>query len=239
MLLYAHCTGRTLAERGVFFYDYFYKVPRAETNFGRLKPLPLPSINSPEWPIPTAETSECFRVKLYSEIQKCLRPSVASRQVRISVFMPLHIFVDFFHDEEVRKTMSMFLCKSETCLDFLDQNWDNSLTNGIFCKVEKKSIVCKSMIATQNFIISFYYMRWHYVEGQTVAIDQDLTEDHDNPFILLEVWIDEVLFTVLNVRANVTLRQVRWDLKNEVDIEIPEDYTFECNGRKVGTINLY
>lgn len=62
------------------------------------------------------------------------------------------------------------------------------------------------MIATQEFhnIILLYEMTG-YDEGQLVAIDQDLVDVEDNPLILLEVRVDEIILIVLNVRANVML----------------------------------
>jgi hypothetical protein len=237
--LYKVRSGRSLAERGVFFYDKLYMAPQSVAAFGTLKPLPLPPLESPEWPLPIAETSECFRLKLYNDIQRCLRPNVASRQVKITLFMPLHVFVDFFYDEEVRKTLSMIICKSEKCMDFLDQSWDLKELHGVTCKVQHKSIICKYMIGSQNFILTFHYMRWHYVNGNLVAIDQDLEDDIENPLILLEVWIENELLTVLNIRANVSLRQIRMDLANEDDLTMPNNYLFKCNNSKVSCYCTY
>lgn len=153
--------------------------------------------------------------------------------------MPLHVFVDFFYDEEVRKTLSMFICKSKKCMDFLDQSWDVKEVQGVTCKVQLQSIVSKYMVGSQNFILTFHYMRWHYVSGNLVPIDQDLEDDIENPLILLEVWVEDELLTVLNIRANISLRQVRMDLANEDDIYVPNKYLFECNNRKVSQIQCF
>ena len=141
------------------------------------------------------------------------------------MFMPLHVFMDFFHDEEVsRKTETMFICKTDSCLDFLDDNWDIQDFEGILCKVEKCSIVCKCMIASQNFIVSFHYMMWHRINGHLVGMDQGLRDDASNPLRAIEVMYENQLLTVFSVRANVTLRQVR---------ELAYKMFFKCNMPKV------
>ena len=232
-LMYRTSAKRALAERGVFFYDYFYNAPCSIHGFGTLRPLPLPPQDSPEWSVPTSETSECFKLKLHQEIQKCLRPNVANRQVRVSMFMPLHVFIDFFHDEVLRKTETMYVCKSESCLDFLDDAWDIQDCEGILCKVDKQSVVCKCMIASQNFIVSFHYLRWHMVTGHLVAMDQDLRDVVSNPLRAIEVMCQNQLVTVVTVRGSVTLRQVQEDLLNELDLNLPSKFVFKCNMRKV------
>ncbi|MCO5578111.1 hypothetical protein L7F22_031949, partial [Adiantum nelumboides] len=126
--------------------------------------------------------------------------------------MPMHVFIDLFHDEELRKGATMLICKSKECLDFLDDSWDAHDFDGILCKVDKKSVVCKCMIDSQNFIASFFYIRWHQVNGHLIAIDQDLHDELTTPLTMLEV---------------------HKDLENEVDLNLPPKFLFQCNMRKV------
>ena len=118
--------GRThgaLAKQGIFFYDMFYFEPVLPTSWGRLSPLSLPSFK--EWVLPGTITSESYRVKLSKEIQKSLKATMATKKVKIAIFMPIEVFADFFHDEEVRTTPTMFLCNSEKALEMM---------GGIRCK---------------------------------------------------------------------------------------------------------
>ena len=122
--IYNDRAGKSLAKRGILFYESFYTTPRTPTGYGTLQPYHMPSLSSPEWLVPSSQTRECFAQKLYQEVQRCLRVNVANRMVKITFFMPLHVFLDLFYGEEIRQTFSMFICKPETFLDFLELNWD-------------------------------------------------------------------------------------------------------------------
>ena len=87
-------THGALAKQGIFFYDMFYFEPILPTSWGRLSPLALP--NFKEWAVPATTTSESYRVKLYKEIQKSLKATTATKNVRITIFMPIEVFVEFF-----------------------------------------------------------------------------------------------------------------------------------------------
>ena len=110
--MYKGRTGWSLAENGVFFYDHFYVVPSTPLCHGSITKIALPDFRSEEWPLPSQITSESYRCKIFSEIQKCLRTNIASKQCRISLFMPLDVFVDFFSHVEVRRCKTMFSVKN-------------------------------------------------------------------------------------------------------------------------------
>jgi len=62
---------------------------------------------------------------------------------------------------------------------------------------------------------------------------KDLEDNIKNPIILLKVWFRNGFLIVLDVRLNIFLHQVRTDLVNEDDLNVPHDYVFECNNSKV------
>ena len=112
--IYKGKTKGSLVENGIFFFDHYYVPPRRSGELGATTKLALPDFKSGEWSLPSSNTSEGYRCKLFSEIQKCLKANIASKQSRISIFMPITIFVDFFSNAEVRKSRTMF---SVTTLD--------------------------------------------------------------------------------------------------------------------------
>lgn len=188
--IYKGRTHRDLAENGIFFYDMHYSEPNTSFGWGSLTPLPLPSFESKHWSLPTAQTSESYRIRLYQDIQKSLKASVATKNVRLTIFMPIEVFVDFFFDEEIRTTSTMFICKSNNSLDFLDDGWDRKNTDGFISVLQKKSLICKYIINSQNFITTFHYTRYHQVAGNLVPLDQDLESDPENKPLVMEIYLD-------------------------------------------------
>lgn len=190
-------TNRQLAESGVFFYDHFFNVSHDHCS-GTLERVPLPPFTRIDWPLPTGDISEAFHIKLYNEVQKGLKPNVASRLVKVKVCMPIHVFVDFFTqgDSPIAQKNTMLVCKDvdpDTVLEFLDKGWDIRVSNNIECRVDPSSINIKYMIKSQNFIMSFYYQRSHRVNGTMVPLDQDLPNMQDNPLIQIDIWMKEQL----------------------------------------------
>lgn len=224
---------KDLAEHGIFFYDMQYFEPNRSSGWGRLTPLPLPSFESKDWPLPTAQTSEGYRIRLYQDIQKSLKASIATKNVRLSIFMPIEVFVDFFFDEEIRIASTMFICKSSEALDFLDNGWDTRKTEGIISVLQKKSIICKYIISSQNCIATFHYTRYHLVNGNLIPLDQDLESDPDNKPLVMEIYWEGQLLTMLNKLSKTSLSQIREDLTYEEIEHLPKDYAFTMDSRKV------
>lgn len=230
-------TNRKLAESGVFFYDHFFHVGDDHCS-GTLESVPLPPFTSLDWPLPTCDIKEAFRMKLYNEVQKGLKPNVASRLVKIKVCMPIPIFVDFFSqgDSPIVLKNTMLVCKDvdpDTVLEFLDKGWDIRVTNNIQCKVDPSSVNVKYMIKSQNFIMSFFYQRAHRVNGTMVPLDQDLLDMQDNQLIQIDIWMNEFLQTTLSLLQECTLHQLRQDLISEDEVELPEHFVFQLNGQRV------
>lgn len=233
--LYKGRTMSSLAENGIFFFDHYYVPPNRKGAFGTITKLALPDFRSGEWPLPSSSTSESYRCKLFSEVQKCLKPNIASKQSRISLFMPITVFVDFFSNAEVRVSRTMFSVKtldSENVLEFVDDGWHSKTVNGINCNVTANSIACKYMISTQNFIMTFYYRRWHYLGGQLTPLDQDLEDFTLNPVQDIDVWFNNEHLSIVNMRGMCSLQQLRLDLQHE-EVELPTTFVFQINGKKV------
>ena len=122
--MYKGRTKGSLAKNGLFFYDHFYNAPSHSGQWGSLIELALPGFCSGEWPLPNPSTSESYRCKLFYEIKKCLKSGIASKQSRITIFMPIIVFIDFFSSMDVRalKTMLSIKCANmEDILEFVDE----------------------------------------------------------------------------------------------------------------------
>ena len=149
--------------------------------------------------------------------------------------MPIIVFVDCFHNAEVRKSRTMFSVKtldSANVLEFVDEGWNTKTVNGITCNVQAGSVACKYMIGTQNFIMSFYYRRWHYVGGQLTPLDQDMEDFIDSPIEDIDIWVNNEHLSIVKIRGLCSLQQLRLDLQND-EIELPTTFCFQVNGRKV------
>ena len=111
-------THRELAEVGVFFYDI-----RHDHSECKLRPIDIPLFTSPEWPLPSSTISKMFRLKLFTEVQRCLKPNIAARIAKIKVCMPIIVFIDFFAlgDSPIELKSTMLKCcniNSNTMLEF-------------------------------------------------------------------------------------------------------------------------
>lgn len=233
--LYKDRTYTSLADSGIFFYDHFYTAPTRRRGYGQVRELPLPEFNSTEWPLPCSSTSEAYRCKMFTEIQKCMKPNISCRQCRVNVFMPIGVFVDFFSNSRIRTTKTMMVVQSlarNDMLQFLDKGWDTKEDSGITCKILEASICCKYMISTQNFIVTFFYRRWHCLEGRLVPLEQDLESFGEDPLVELDILYDNRPVYYMSIREECTLRQVRADLLHK-DIQLPQKYYFQVNGVKV------
>ena len=88
-------TSSQLAGAGVFFFDHFYDLG-LDHSCQKLVKIEVPEFASSEWPLPSTDISETFRLKLFQEVQKALKGNIATRQVKIKVCMPINVFIDFF-----------------------------------------------------------------------------------------------------------------------------------------------
>lgn len=232
--MYKGRSNTDLAENGIFFYDHSYYIPLDKGQYGHIEKLSLPAFDSLDWPLPSQSTSEAYKCRLYTEVQKSMKPNIASRQSRIAIFMPVAVFVDFFSTTIIRVTKTMFLVQNidePEDMQCMDKGWDTREENGVVCKVQAPSVCCKYMIANQNFILTFYYRRWHYICNRLVPLEQDM-ETFASKHFEIDIWYGTLLIFSINMSGNSTLAQVRADLLHE-DIQLPNIYNFTLNGHKV------
>ena len=209
----------------------FYFEPILPASWGRLSPLTLPTFK--EWVLPGTTTSESYRVKLSKGIQKSSKATIATKKLKIAIFMPIEVFADFFHDEEVRTTPTMFICKSKRALDFLDDGWDKMQTGGVLLALQKQSVVCKLIISSMNFSCSFHYTRYHKVAGELTPLDMDLSSYREDVSVGLEVCYEGRLITILSTFCNASLAQIREDISYEKNLPLPKTYVFMLNNKRV------
>ena len=117
-------------------------------------------------------------------------------------------------------------------LQCVDEGWDTKEDSGVVCRVQVPSIYCKYMIGSQNFILTFYYRRWHLTSGRMVPLEQDMDNIGEDPVIDIDIFYNNSLIFNISMRARCTLRQIQDDLSHE-DIQLPPKFFFNVNGRKV------
>ena len=72
-----------------------------------------------------------------------MKPSVASRQSRVAIFMPIAVFVDFFSTSKIRVTQTLFVVQNieeANILQCVDKGWDTREENCVACKVQIPSV---------------------------------------------------------------------------------------------------
>ena len=153
--------------------------------------------------------------------------------------MPLSVFVDFFSKMQVRKAKAMFSVKflqDANILEFVGKGWDMKVLIGISCKVHLDSIACKYMLVGHNFILTFYYSRWHIMDGRTTPLDQNMDEFGENPLADIDVWLGDYSLCIVKLRPQCTIKQLRIDLENEEN-DVPQKFVFAIDRKKV--LNYY
>ena len=98
----------------------------------------------------------------------------------------------------------------------MDKGWDTKQDRGVMCKIQHPSICCKYMIPSQNFIFTFYYKRWHYLQGRLIPLKQDIETIEEDQIIDIEILYNNNVLFNMNIRENCTLDQVQLDLQHEV-----------------------
>ena len=130
-----------------------------------------------------------------------------------------------------------FICKnmdSDMSSKLLDEGWHYKEIDNIHCGIVLETLVAKYMISTQSFIMSFWYKRSRYIGGMLVPMDQEAASLVNNKVIDIEVF-DEAsnLTTMISIREHCNLVQLRKDIIEESLVEVPAQFTFIHNGRKV------
>ena len=202
-----------------------------------LRKQDLPAWNSGDWPHPHFSVTEAYRAKLFKEVQKALRSNIATRIIKISLCMPLTVFVDLFNTFPVKVSKTMFTVKATSlaCMpQFLDKGWDKKTCSSVFCEVVQPSMQLKYMVASQNFIFSFYYKRSRMLGTKLVPMDQD--EDSfgaENKLLDIDVVENGDVLVNISLRQCCSLAQLRNDILFETEGSISKDFLFIYNNKKV------
>lgn len=237
-LQYEGRCARNLADAGIFFYDHLYILLDNTHTKGRLQKIPLQADwNYIDWPIPDACILESVKSKLYKDVQRSLRGNIATRLVKVVVFMPITVFVELFNECKVTITKTMLSCKDQSptfLVNLLDENWYRKVHNNIHCQIAFDTLKVKYMLATQSLIMSFWYKRSRYIAGDLVPMDQEAASLEHDAVTKIHVY-DECsnLLTVISIRELCTLQQLRQDIIGECQQELPSQFLFSHNGRKV------
>lgn len=180
---------KELLQDGVFFYNASYVTPTAGAQFGRVQPIPLPSFDSPEWPLPDMSTMEAFPAKLCLDFQNAMRPNTGSSQTHLSWFMPICVFIDFFAvADTIQRTTSMWIFKNVSdalCQSLMDGGWDSKVTFGadaIKCTIARTSLIFRFHIAR-----SMLYARFVYNRQRRLSLSQWVDLDQYRPSIMVTV----------------------------------------------------
>lgn len=237
-LQYEGRSGQALANAGIFFYDQFYTLLDRTHSKGSLQVVSLQADwNYMDWPIPESMALESTRCKIYKDVQRSLRASIATKIVKIVMFMPITIFIDLFSAVNVRITKSMLVCRNmdpKESSAVLDEGWHFKEVDNIHCRIVLDTLVAKYMIATQTFILSFWYQRSRFIGGLLVPMDQETASLVDNKVVDIEVFDQDLnLTTVISIREHCSLLQLRKDIVEETLVEVPAQFSFLYNGRKL------
>lgn len=173
---------KELLHDGIFFYNALYVTQTPGTQFGRVEPIPLPSFNSTDWPLPDMSTTEAFRARLRLDFQNAMRPTTGSSQTHLSWFMPICVFIDLFAAAHTfQRTPTMWIFKEvsdQLCQSLMDGGWDSKVTFGadvIKCMVAKPSLIFRFHIARSTLYARFVYNRQRRVSlSEWVDLDQHM-----------------------------------------------------------------
>lgn len=159
---YSRRLHSSLAKAVIFFNDLFYHI-----DLGSLEKLPLSDyFTCANWLLPSCNVSESFRCKPFQEVQRSLKPNLASRVVKTKVSIPIDMFVNFFAFSSISQKNRMLVWQNidyNSCLEFLvDDSRDCKVENRVHFAMCHWSISIKYMIRIQNFIMSYSYKRFHW-----------------------------------------------------------------------------
>lgn len=237
-LQYEGRSGGSLADEGLFFYDHFYQLQDRSNTKGYLQALPLEADrNRLAWPVPDCFGVESTQSKIYRDVQRSLRATIPTKLVKIMLSMPVNIFVELFGEFDVKVTKTMLACRrmdNELLAKILQNQWFMRQVENVHCRIVLDTVVAKYMITTQTFILSFWYCREHYINGVLVPMDQEAASLKDNQVVDIEV-VDEAssLLTIISIREECTLAELRKDMNDEAPNMLPEDFYFVHNRKRV------
>ena len=229
-------TPSDLVQGRFFLYSHTYIIPRHDGGYGKLEPIPSPSLQSSEWPEPDVWSLMALKHKIVLDIQSSLKYGKASRSVGLSWCCPIHVFVHMFRTMPFTQSPTMFVCKEivfEALDSLLGEKWNivEGVHDGDFyrCKVAQSGISLRYLKLRNTLYIRFHYERWMKKGSKWIPlqVSEDVVE-HFNITITMSNGITEI------VRASKhwSLANVREHLKI-MGIEDVSDYHFKLKRCKV------
>lgn len=243
MVLHAEIGERTRGVRShaellrdnVFFYNATY-IPRSNSlTFGTVIPIPLPGLESAEWPLPDMYTTEAFRARFRTEFQSAMRPTTGSKQTHFSCFLPIHVFVDLFvvASSNVTRKPTMFVfkpVKKELTDSLMDQGWNIKVSIGvdhIKCTVDSTSLVFRYHIGRSILYTNFVYNR-----ERQVGLNKWQAMDNFEPEVIVTIQCE--MGDMWSQELEVGMSWSLSDVRKELEVYLGSDIEFrlaiiDCN----------
>jgi hypothetical protein len=147
-ILYGGKLQSTLANEGIFFYESSYVLPVGKNKYGKLQPIPPPSLNSVEWPHPSLDVAASYKLKFVTDIQGAMKPSTGAKGVHLSWLFPHSCFAYIFGSwAGLKRTKFTYTCKE------LDQSWlDSCLGQGWDVKTTHVKETIQCIVTAQDVV---------------------------------------------------------------------------------------
>ncbi|KAI5060947.1 hypothetical protein GOP47_0024093 [Adiantum capillus-veneris] len=161
-LLYEGKSSRQLADEAIFFYSSKYIVPKGRYEYGTLEPLPLPKLDSREWPACNSSILHTCTPKLSVDILNAMKPSIGSLNWFIPIVIFGHIFKSCVGLHRTRCTYIMKNLSEEWLCKTFGKNWGYKASSDletIECRVSSKDVVFRYFIGRQTLCMVFKYQR--------------------------------------------------------------------------------
>lgn len=235
-ILYPDASMAFFHMNGLYVYYANYIVPSRVGAYGEIEHLPIPCLTSLNWEIPDKATLTSFKSKLANDIQKAMTPGRISRRIKITWFIPLHVFVASFRMLQLQRTKTMWLNRRlpESDLEsVLGDMWKSKETvhlgDIISCRASPNSLALSYHIPRQSLVLGFDYRRWRRYIGSWVPLDSE----ENCPEFELEIKVQPFEDSrKLIVNANWTLKDIR-DTLEFLD-SLTSDHRFKLDGISIG-----
>ncbi len=164
-------THKELLQIGVYFYSVKKFPTRDPGGYGTLQEIPLPTLDSPEWPLPDMWTTESFRARFRQDFRSAMKATVGSRATHIQWFLPVHVMVDLFSGTTFHRTPTLFVFKNldEDSFDsVMDKGWDSKVCLGadiIKCIIHRSTVIFRYHIGRSTLYANYQYNRQRLIHG--------------------------------------------------------------------------
>ena len=209
---------KELLQNNVFFYNAKYIPQKSEAGSSNLKMLPLPSFDSPDWPLPDMVTTEAFRAQMRHGFWSSIKPTVGSRSTHIQWFIPIHVVVDLFLLANWHRTPTLFVFKNlnkQSFKSLMDDGWDTKITVGsdiVKCIVDQTSLVFRYHIGRSILYVNFQYNRLRLLPGSVWENLEEVQVQDDMVKLVCHMVNRQPPLLELEVGSHWTLSSVRQEI---------------------------